>query len=175
MSTAKQKGRTFENLVQMVADSYAAQGIATLHKVDPPVAVKYRPGGRPLIIPKANPFLDFVGVWTARAGQALFIEAKSTEVPRLEFGNDGGIKASQLASLRTWSAAGAAVGVLWHYQGEVRLVTLGTIKATENTGRKSIPWASAQTLERGNGLVEFDFLAQMAYILYLAPNPENPE
>jgi len=171
MSNNKQKGNFFEDLVTMVASSYHAQGIAKLEKVDPPVAIKYRPGGRPLIIPKQSPFLDFVGVWTAQEGRALFIEAKSTEQPRLEFGNETGIKASQLASLRTWHNTGAVVGVLWHYLGEVRLVTLSTIAATEQTGRKSIRWNDAEPLPRGKGLVEFDFLSVLSYFYGLPTEP----
>ncbi len=157
MAKEKPTGTKFEDHVQLVCEAYAAQGRASLAKVAPPVLV-LRGGAK--VIPLPNPFVDFTGAWTERGGRALHIEAKSTTDPRLPIYNETGIKPHQIENLERWRKAGAAVGVLWEYGTEVRMVSLSLIYKTAEV-RKSIPWVDAYPIPKGTGLVSFDFLATL--------------
>src|SRR6187402_1485458 len=75
-------GKGFEGLISKLAQAYAARWIATLEKVEPPVRVIGFGPARKVIFLK-NPFLDYVGTWTAAGGRAIFIEGKSTAEDRL--------------------------------------------------------------------------------------------
>lgn len=160
----KNGGTDFESHVEIVCDAYRAQGLADIEKVAPPVKVFGRDSrgmARVALLP--NPYLDFIGTWTERDGRAIHLEVKTTSAPRLPVGNNDGVDAEQLASLRRWHTAGAVVGVLWQHGPEVRFVSLVQIThALEVDQRKSVRWIDAYPCPPGDdGLISFDFLAML--------------
>ena len=162
----KNTGTEFEAHVALVCDCYRAQGRADITKVEPPIKTLFIGPGKTKVIHLENPYLDFIGAWTERGGRALHIEAKTTQAPRLAVGADNGISADQIANLKRWHNAGAAVGVLWEHAGQVRFVTLTAIDhAREIEERASVQWSKAYPIPQGEGFVSFDFLAILA-VLY---------
>lgn len=157
-------GKDFEAALRQQFAVYAVRKLARVEKCDPPSAMRCVGPGRfkPVLLP--NPFLDFVGTWTARGGRMLAIEAKSTRDPRLPCPADNGIKAQQIAAMNEWKAAGAFVAVLWEYRTEdsadIRIVTLDTIAQTVAKGRASIAWADAIPVPTGlpHQCITVDFL-----------------
>lgn len=148
-------GKGFEAFLDKLFAAYHSRGVARFRKAEPPIKIL---GGGPArrIIPMRNPFLDYIGVWTAEGGRALFIEAKSTADARLAL-DDTHLTQTQVDNLKAWADAGAAVGVLWLYNADVRLVTLETVTAERS--RKSIPWEEATPIPQGPGFVVYDFLS----------------
>jgi hypothetical protein len=150
-------GRGFQDELKRTAEHYRRQGIAKLEKADPPTRLvgggKFRK-----VIFLANPFLDFVGVWTAHHGRALFIEAKSHESGRLPINTSGGVSTTQWAALMAWRAAGAATAVLWRKAGEVRLWTPEMLLAEEALGHKSLVFEPGLLVRQGQGPLIWDFL-----------------
>lgn len=159
----KNGGSDFENHVEIVCDAYRIQRLADIEKVAPPVKVfGMDRQGMARVALLENPYLDFIGTWTERDGRAIHLEVKTTAEPRLPVGNKAGVDAEQLANLRRWYDAGAAVGVLWLHGEEVRFVTLTAIQhAMEVDSRKSVPWQDAYPCPPGDGLISFDFLAML--------------
>lgn len=158
-SPPRNSGHSFESQIQTTLDAYEASGVAYLAKVDPPTKVF----GRKVIF-LANPFLDFVGVWTANGGKAIMIELKHNEkaaLPILGHNVKGdGIKATQLASAKRWQAGGAAVAYLWRRGDEVRIFTPAMVGAAA-LSRKSILWIDTHRVPQGQGFVLIDFLSML--------------
>ncbi len=171
-TNALSDGRAFQELLKRTFDSYAAQGVAYIHKTDPPVRVIGFGPARKIIFQK-NPFLDFIGTWTARGGRTIVLEAKAISGTRLRLllgkGKDGkpkkgdGITEAQLRNALDWSARGALVAFLWHQDGQTRLVTPEMANAyAVASGEKSIPWLEAHKVPQGNGFALVDVLQAMA-------------
>lgn len=166
MTAGGSPGQSFERRIAMICDAYRKAGLADIRKVDPPTLTT---GSRRAtkIIHLANPWLDFVGTWTARGGRMIQIEAKSTEEPVLQILKEGrsgsGITYNQQINARRWANAGAAVGFLWHFQGEVRFVTPTMVEA-QLTQRYSLRWIDAHRVPAGPGFILHDFLAVFAAI-----------
>lgn len=158
--TTKTPGQDFERRIKEICDLYELKGLARIKKVDPPTRILRIPGKAPMTIQLESPYLDFLGTWQERGGKMVTIECKSTEEPRLAVlaakQKGSGIKHQQLLNAFAWEHAGAAVGFLWHHNGEVRFVT-PAMAAT--TGRKSIPWQEAHRVPAGEGFIFYDFLA----------------
>lgn len=164
MST-KNQGTWLEAEIKKILEVYRDKGLLDMSKVDPPTrviwvpAAKRKPGqAAQTVMQLPNPFLDYVGSWTERAGRAVFLEAKSTAEPRLPLMNDSGLKQRQIESLLRWRRAGGAVGVLWACCGAIRFVPLVAVEAQLRGGVKHIKWEHAMELKRGFGWVTWDFL-----------------
>lgn len=156
-------GREFQKEIELTAGAYNARRIAYLRKVDPPVRIVWPfdpKQGRKVqrVIFQTNPFLDFVGVWTARGARALQIEAKSTASHRLAFNGDAGFKSSQWGAMKTWRNAGTACALLWRWAGRVVLFTPDQLLAVEASRAKSIRHEDGLPIPRGLGPVVWDFL-----------------
>ena len=170
---ATNDGLGFEHEMEFTFASYARAGIATAHKVSPPARIVGSFAARKVIF-MTNPFLDFAGVWTRRNGRALFLEAKSTGNGRLPFQRDAGIKVSQWEALKSWHAAGAAVGVIWHRTDtrETAFVTMPALKIAEKNNVASIRWEGITRVPRGIGGVIHDVIAVLESEYYpTAPRP----
>jgi penicillin-binding protein-related factor A (putative recombinase) len=154
-------GKGFESMVLATAGAYETEGVMTLRKVDPPTQVVWRLGKPQVIFKKGNPFLDFVGCWTERGGCAVFLEAKSTNEQRLPIYSDGGVSSLQMEALLRWERAGAAVGVLWEFKGEVRFVSTRVIRMNRHLGRSSVSWGCAEQVPQGMGFKIADFVVNL--------------
>ena len=154
----KNDGRGFQDELKLTAEGYRRAGIAKLEKVDPPTRMVGGGEFRKVIF-LANPFLDYVGVWTAHHGRALFIEAKSVEVGRLKINTSGGVSTTQWAAMMGWRRAGAACAVLWRRKGEVRLWTPEMLLEAEATGDKSVVFETGLLVRQGKGTLIWDFLS----------------
>jgi penicillin-binding protein-related factor A (putative recombinase) len=154
-------GKGFESMVLATAEVYEAEGVLTLCKVDPPTQVVWSRNKPKVIFKKGNPFLDFVGSWTERGGCALFLEAKSTKDDRLDIYAQGGVTVAQVQSLLRWEKAGAAVGVLWERHGEIRFLSLLTIRKNRQLGRSSVGWNCAEIVPQGMGFKIADFVVNL--------------
>lgn len=150
-------GTDFERNLELVWDAYRKRGICDVEKVDPPTRNVSR-----RVIQLANPFLDYVGTWTEIGGRAIFLEAKSTQDPRLELGA-GGVTSKQQAALVRWDRAGAVTGIVWHHRGEVKVITAATFKAAFSMdGVKSFKWRQIPPTPRGEGWIIWDVMASLA-------------
>lgn len=159
------QGKWLELTIKQAALEYQRQGRLSLEKVDPPMRVMGTgPHRRTVMLP--NPFLDFVGTWTEQCGRAIFIEAKSTADPRLPIVDEGvktaGLKFKQIQALKRWRAAGAAVGVLWGYQEQLRFIPMQAIESQQRNGIKHLKWDNATPIPRGYGWVVFDWIRPLA-------------
>lgn len=168
MTAGANPGQSFERRLAMVCDWYRQAGVADINKVDPPTKTFGR-GRTTKVIHLANPWLDFLGSWTTRGGRMIQIEAKSTDEPTLRImkpgGSGGGITYNQQMNARRWENAGAVVAFLWHYRGEVRLVTPTMVEA-QLTGRYSLRWVDAHLVPAGHGFLFHDFLGVLSAIHY---------
>lgn len=156
-TNARNTGKAFERELEMTCTGYEQAGIAALSKVDPPTRTVG--GGKSMrVIYQPNPFLDLVGVWKARGGIALFVEAKSTSTHRLPFCCDGGLTAKQCNAMRRWEDAGAIVGLVWQYAD--RVVAIPHPHRLDVGGAKSLKFEdySDYAVARGIGLIVWDFL-----------------
>ncbi len=156
-SNWKNDGRRFEKEIEITAGAYEARGIATLEKVDPPMRI-FRRGGSVQMIHLKNPFLDFSGVWTARNGRALFIEAKSTSGHRLAFNGGGGLSENQWTAIHRWRSAGAACALVWEFDTRVVLFTPELLLVAQASGAKSLKHEDGLPVARGVGAIVWDFL-----------------
>jgi penicillin-binding protein-related factor A (putative recombinase) len=159
-------GKGFEAEIEATAAAYQAQGIAMLRKVDPPVAIIWptdpKTGERrQRVIFKRNPFTDFMGAYTARGGQMLAVECKSTATHRLGL-REGQLGPDQRIAMYTWCKAGGAVCVLWQWAGRVCLFTSEMIAAAEARGDKSLCFENGIPVPHGTGAVIWDFLPVLA-------------
>lgn len=164
MTAGGTPGQSFERRIEMICDHYRSAGIADIRKVDPPTKT-FGQGKNRKIVHLANPWLDFVGSWRAQGGRMIQLEAKSTEEPTLAIvkpgGKTSGITYNQQMNARRWADAGAAVAFLWHWRGDVRLVTPTMVEA-QLTQRMSLRWIDAHPVPPGPGFIFHDFLAMMA-------------
>lgn len=156
-------GRSFQKEVEMIAGAYQTRRVAVLRKVDPPVSVIWpfdKATGKKIqrVIFKQNPWLDFCGSWEAKGGRMLLVEAKSTSSHRLPFNRHGGLTMEQVATIKTWHLAGAAVCVLWLFNGRVTLWTAPMLVAAEGRGDKSLVFESGLQVAAGPGSLIWDFL-----------------
>jgi penicillin-binding protein-related factor A (putative recombinase) len=149
-------GRAFQEEIELTCGAYNLAGIATIKKVDPPTRiVGSKEDRRVIFLP--NPFLDYVGAWTARHSRAIFFEAKSTSEPRLKLGS-GGLTDSQINALGSWRLAAAATFVLWQHAGEVRLFTVEAIRWATSRGDRSLAFANGAPVRQGSATIIWDFL-----------------
>lgn len=156
------KGTAFERRLEAIWHAYMRQGRAKIHKVDPPVKV-FGHGRASRVVMLDNKHLDFVGTWTEQGGRALILEAKYTSERRLPIDRSPGMSSSQMANLRGWTQAGAATGVIWGYEGGIKLVSLAMIDAAiADSGRISIRWCDAIPVAQGDGFVSHDVLTTLA-------------
>ncbi len=163
----KNDGRAFQEDMQRTFEAYAKRGIATVSKVDPPVRVFWLPDkatGRKTqrIIFQKNPWLDYSGCWTARHGRALHIEAKAISKHLLRLNHDGGIKESQIAAMYRWRRAGAAVALLWRFEGNIHLFTPEMIQAALATGAKSLKFEDGLETLCDEGYCDFLYTLEKA-------------
>lgn len=149
-------GKDFEKLLEAVFQGYENQGIARIRKVDPPVGI-----ARGKMFLKKNPWLDYAGTWTELGGRSLHLEAKSTEEPRLELG-EGGLTTRQIECLTDWHRYGAAIGVVWHHRGDVKVITAATLLSAVQMGLKSLKWQHLPGTPKGTGWIIWDVLAAVA-------------
>ena len=158
----KNTGKPFEKTIETILMQYASKGILRMKKVDPPTRL-LKLGGSTKVIMLPNPFLDYVGSWTARHGRAVFMEAKSTSEPQLKINSDGGLTVKQFEAMRQWQAAGAVTFVLWEHHGHVRMLTYDMVKAALETA-KHIKFPCAIPVPNGLGFVIYNFVEIMEKI-----------
>ncbi len=151
-------GRRFEKEIEITFGAYEARGIASAAKVDPPMRI-FRNGDKTNMIHLANPFLDFVGVFTKRGGRALFIETKTTSKHRLAFRGGGGFSENQWNAMARWRKAGAACGIVWEFESRVVLFTPELLRVAEIAGAKSLVHSDGLPVARGEGAIIWDFLS----------------
>ncbi len=152
-------GKAFERELEITFAAYETQKLATLRKVDPPTRSIGGGSSPKRVFHLPNPFLDFVGTWTERGGRALFLEAKSTQDPRLPLGRSGGITEKQVENLLMWARAGAVSCLIWHVAGETRVLGAGNVGWAVEQGKKSLVPADGGLVTRGMGSVLWDVLA----------------
>jgi len=155
---ARASGAALESEIELICDAYARQGLAKIHKVDPPTRI-VRKGRQVFGVQMKSPFVDWIGSWTTRGGQLVHLESKSTKEPRLGLLTDAGLKQDQYEKLIAWDRSGAKVGVLWGHKGQMKLISLPTIAHAIETGDKSLKWRHHRSCPRGAGFVSWDFLA----------------
>ncbi len=168
-------GRQFQSEIETTCGAYHKRRVAVLRKVDPPVRIiwPFNPKtgkNEQRVIFQANPFNDYIGVWTARGGRALFIEAKSTSTHRLPFdGESGGFKRAQWNAMKTWRLAGAACCLLWKFGNRVVLFTPEMMLAAEATAAKSLQFENGIPVPAGEGMLIWDFLPTLERQLWPTP------
>lgn len=128
-------GKSFEAELAIHFRVLESRRILRLRKVDPPTRIL---GGGRKVITLANPFLDYVGVWTAGGGRAIFLEAKSTAEHRLPINRSGGVTEAQFEALQAWDSAGGVAAVLWRYGARTTLWSAEEILSAANLGAKSL-------------------------------------
>lgn len=153
-------GRSFEEEVTASFDAYARRGIATGNKVTPPVRILWIPDKQTgvrtqRVIQMKNPYLDFLSVWTAKYGRAIFLEAKSTATHRLLVNRDNGLKEHQVANMFRWRRAGAAVCLLWRFDSRCCLFTPEMVQTAIARGDKSLVFAEGLPVPSIAGLWDF--------------------
>lgn len=169
----KNDGRAFQKSIALTGLGYDQAMIATLAKVDPPNFI-VGTGQLRRVIFKANPFLDFIGVWTSRHGRMLMVEAKSTATHRLPLNRSGGITTEQLATIYRWRYAGAAVAVLWIWNDRVVLFTPEMLRAANTRGDKSLVHEDGIPVPRGTGRIVWDFLPALAAAIWPPKTDQEP-
>lgn len=170
-TNARNTGKEFEKQILDVLVQYQSSGVMRLKKVDPPVRVVGSGAFRRILF-LSNPWLDWVGCWTQRGGRAVLIEAKSTADPKLPFLTSGGLTQTQFDTLRNWHNCGAATGILWQFDGQVKFIPgAGVITLIENwkwgMSYKYVPWGADVTgpvLKKTGKFVHFDFAERMGKI-----------
>lgn len=130
----KNSGHEFEDDIAATCARYRAHRVMKVEKVSQPVRV-FGFGKFQRVIMLANPFLDFIGVWTALGNRSLTFEAKSTQKDRLPVGGAAGLTRSQVDAGQFWQASGAVTFLLWEHAGEVVLVDWSRITEILKTRR----------------------------------------
>ncbi len=141
-------GRDWEEHVKAIGVDYARAGVLTLEKVNPASRIIGGGAARKVIFMSTR-LVDFVGVWTARGGRAIFLEAKSTQEARLPLGRPGGLTAAQVAGLRLWTLSGAAAGLLWRCDEGVFWAPYRDIEQAVVRGQKSLRTENCQSVVPG--------------------------
>ena len=162
----KNSGKSLEARLEKVNSTYQAKNIAMLRKADPPSkTITIR--GKKVHMLLANPFPDFIGVWTEKNGKALFIEAKSTMKPLLPiFQKSGGLTAKQISYMLEWNKAGGCVGIVWEYDLKWKFISIDQVIRTslEKRGksyRRSIKWEECKDIRPTRGVL-IDYLANVS-------------
>lgn len=171
MSTSNQ-GKGLQGEIERIAIEYQRKGILWLKKIDPPCRIVGKGINRKVIFLE-NPWLDFQGIWTRHNGRAISLEAKMTDEPKLQFGK-GGLTDTQLLSMGTHSAHGAATGVLWMFGGAIRFLAYGTLQAIQRNGARHAKWDQATEIQRGLGFITWDF-ERILQLFYPRPGDESTE
>lgn len=161
-SNWRNTGKAFEKEIERTAGAYQSLRQATLRKVDPPVRIFWKDDPatgkkRQIVTFLRNPWMDFVGAHTAGGGRMLAVECKSTATHRLGL-REGQLAPDQVAAMRVWACAGAAVCVLWQFAGRVALFTPDMLEAAIVRGDKSLVHEAGKPVPRGEGSVIWDFL-----------------
>lgn len=167
-------GRAFQKEIERTGGGYHSRRIASYRKVDPPVRIVWPYDARvgrkvQRVIFQTNPWLDFVGCWSARFGRALLLEAKSTATHRLPFKRSGGLTEEQVSTIKTWRLAGAATAVLWQWSGRVVLFTPEMLVAADGAGAKSLVFEGGIPVPRGEGSIVWDFLPVLERAIWSEP------
>lgn len=149
-------GRGFQAEIAMTTQTYRARGIATIAKTDPPTRVVGGGLGRRIIYME-NPWLDYLGVWTAHHGRALLIEAKAVD-GRLPFKASGGLSETQWIAMKAWRRAGAACCLLWRQKGRVCLYTPERLAEADAREDLSLCFEDGLPVPQGEGMAIWDFL-----------------
>lgn len=170
-TNATNDGRGFQKEIEFTAGGYNSRNVASFRKVDPPVRIIWpyeAKQGRKVqrVIFQPNPWLDFVGTWTARGGRMLLIEAKSTSTHRLAFNNTNGLTSVQWTNMKSWRIAGAASALIWRWNGKVVLFTPEMLRSVEGSGAKSLVFENGLPVPAGEGAIIWDFLPVLANALW---------
>lgn len=153
-------GKAFQARMKSIFDGYRKARRADLEKIDPPLKV-YGTGAKRSVVFLENPWLDYSGTWTERAGRAIYIEAKATAGERLGLGSSG-VSDSQIRNLRRWTAAGAIAAIAWEFDNQIKIVPARELLDAWDAGAKSMQWRHLPPVARGMGLIEFDILTALA-------------
>jgi len=103
----KNRGRSFELVIEYANAYYAAKGVALVQKVATPTKVLKGPGGAKAIREKST--VDYIGTWR---GRPIAFDAKSTRRRRFDLDN---VHAHQVEFLRQWVTAGGIGFLLIEY------------------------------------------------------------
>jgi penicillin-binding protein-related factor A (putative recombinase) len=159
-TNAKNTGRSFEREMELTCTGYEQARIATISKVAPPTRTVG--GGRNMrAIYLSNPFLDFIGIWTAKGERPLMIEAKSTSKHLLPIGADGGLTANQCVAMERWEQAGAIVVLVWQFNHQVVAIRSPQRKIPHPARSLRFEDFKDQLVERGHGYIVWDFLSKI--------------
>jgi hypothetical protein len=164
---AKKAGDEFEESLEAAFLIYRMRRLAKIHKIDPPM---YYDSKKQAFMPSGESnFLDFGGCWSERGGQALWIEAKSTQGPYLQLGHHkDGLKNSQWNNLLEWEGSGAAVMLVWKSQGVILHAGTADIKRALADGRSSLTADYCRPVPCNPQRTHIDVLA--AHAQYMLPN-----
>lgn len=168
------EGGAAQLMVEKTAEAYKQAAVLRLAKADPPLKVFGR-GIAKKIIFLPNPFPDYIGAWTERAGRMLALEVKSTSEPRLTL--NGNISETQIGWLVHWHRSGAAVGVLWNCGPDWSFLPIGQIKQVWDSGVRHIKFEQCDRISQGQGFVLLDFAANLRrwYPLPLSARYTDPD
>lgn len=158
-TNSKNTGKPFQSELELTNAGYLDRGILYAEKVAPPT-LTVGGGARRRIIYQKNPFLDYVGAFTARGGRAVVFEAKSTQDHRLPLARDGGLTVTQWQALWQWHNRGAVAFLLWQQRGQgVTLWTWAMLHAAWESGAKSLLFEHGIRVPSGAGKVLHDFVS----------------
>jgi recombination protein U len=158
------RGKAFEEYINMANDTYRLRGMAYVEKAEPPVKVKAK--NKNMITQgwfMKKGFVDYFGI---SHGRALAFEAKSTKI-RTSFPL-ANIDQEQMEVLKHWHDQGGIAFFLIQFEKHHEVYILTYKQALEwwvhmlNGGRKSIPYdwfvMNCEMVKSGRG-VALDYLA----------------
>lgn len=156
-------GRSLEHELELIANLYSERGILRLGRTTPPTRT-WKEGESQRVCFLKNCWCDFAGVWSERSGRMLVIEAKVTQEPVLDLaaGKDGkgGLSKNQIENLLMWERAGAAVGVIWQWQGKSAWISTANIQAAYPK-EKHIHFRDLAPISQGEGFLLIDFVQNL--------------
>lgn len=148
-------------MFERTVSAYFNAKVLRMVKVEPPVRVIGWGATRQVIFLE-NPFPDWTGVWTERAGRSLMIETKSTCEPRLAMKEKGALSANQIDWLKRWHVEGAAVGVVWEWMNHgCVFLPIGKVWQIWQSGRRHIKFDECDPVLQGTGMILIDFAANL--------------
>lgn len=150
----------------MVWSKYRTKGLMTVEKIDPPTAV-IRSGGMVRVVYKKSRWLDYVGIWMKNRG--IMIEAKSTQVPRLQYG-DRGIKDGQVSAFRYWGQVTQTV-LLWHYKGNLVAIPGWDVVNGADRNVASLKFSDYEKIPAGNGAEAWKIHEALIELFRPTPDP----